>query len=63
MSVSRFHSRWKVYFQILLVILGLSLLAFAYLKVDMFLMNQNITDKRVVLEDQTKQLESYKLLT
>ncbi|MEI6672922.1 MAG: hypothetical protein WCL02_06440 [bacterium] len=45
------------------MILGLSLLAFAYLKVDMFLMNQNITDKRVVLEDQTKQLESYKLLT
>lgn len=26
-------------------------------------MNQKITDKRVVLEDQTKQLESYKLLT
>lgn len=29
----------------------------------MFLMNQKITDKRVVLEDQTKQLDSYKLLT
>jgi len=29
----------------------------------MFLMNQNITDKRVVLEDQTTQLDAYKLLT
>lgn len=63
MAVSRFHSRWKIYFQVLLVIFGLSLLAFGYLKVDMFLKNQKITDKRVTLEDQTKQLDSYKLLT
>ena len=46
-----------------MVILLLSLAAFGYLKVDMFLINQNITDKRVVLEDQTKQLESYKSFT
>jgi hypothetical protein len=45
------------------VIFGLSLVAFGYLKVDMFLMDQKITDQRVVLDDQTKQLESYKLLT
>ncbi len=63
MSAWRFHSRRKVYFQGLLVIFGLSLITFGYFKVDMFLMNQKITDKRVVLEDQTKQLDSYKLLT
>lgn len=63
MPSSRFHSRRKIYFQVLLVILGLSLAAFGYFKVDMFLMNQKITDKRVTLEGQTKQLESYKLLT
>lgn len=63
MGAGRFHSRRKVYFQALLVVLGLLLIAFGYLKVDMFLMNQKIADKRVVLEDQTKQLESYKLLT
>ncbi|MFA6256280.1 MAG: hypothetical protein WC606_03780 [Candidatus Absconditabacterales bacterium] len=63
MSVRKFHSRWKTYFQVLLVIFGLSLVAFGYLKVDMFLMDQKITDQRVVLDDQTKQLESYKLLT
>jgi uncharacterized protein YlbG (UPF0298 family) len=63
MSAGRFHSRWKIYFQVLLVVLGLSLVAFGYLKVDMFLKNQTIADKRVTLEDQTKQLESYKLLT
>ena len=63
MNTGRFHSRWKIYFQGLLVVLGLSLVAFGYLKVDMFLMNQKISDKRVTLEDQTKQLESYKLLT
>ncbi len=63
MAVSRFHSRWKIYFQVLLVIFGLSLAAFGYLKVDMFLMNQNITDKRVTLETQTKELDAYTLLT
>lgn len=63
MSVRKFHSRWKTYFQVLLIIFGLSLVAFAYLKVDMFLTNQKITDKRVTLEDQTKQLDAYKLLT
>lgn len=63
MVVRKIYSKWKIYFQILLVVLGLSLVAFAYLKVDMFLMNQQITDKRVTLEDQTKELESYKLLT
>ena len=63
MSAGRFHSRWKIYFQVLLVILGLSIVAFGYLKVDMFLLNQNIADKRVVLSGQTVQLESYKLLT
>jgi hypothetical protein len=63
MATSRFHSRRKIYFQVLLVILGVSLVAFGYLKVDMFLVNQNIADKRTVVEDQTKQLESYKLLT
>ena len=47
----------------LLVILVLSLVAFGYLKVDMFLTKQKIIDKRVVVEEQTKQLESYKLLT
>jgi hypothetical protein len=48
---------------VLLVVLGLSLLVFAYIKVDVFLTNQKITDKRVVMEEQTQQLESYKLLT
>ncbi len=63
MSVHRLHSKWKIYFQILLVILWVLLLAFAYLKVDMFLMNQTITDKRQVLSWQTAQLKSYTLLT
>ncbi len=63
MSVGRFHSRRKTYFQVLLIIFGLSLAAFGYVKVDMFLINQNITDKRIVVEDQWKQLESYKLIT
>jgi len=63
MSAGRFHSKRKNYFQILLVIFGLSLVAFGYLKVDMFLMNQNIADKRVMVEEQTKELDSYKLLT
>ncbi len=63
MSVSRFHSRWKIYFQVLLVIFGLSLATFGYIKVDMFLMNQNITDKQEVLEQQTKELDGYKLLS
>jgi len=63
MSAGRFHSRRKIYFQILLVILGLSFAAFGYLKVDIFLMNQTITDKRDTLSGQTVQLESYKLLT
>lgn len=63
MSAGRFHSRWKIYFQGLLVILILALVAFGYLKVRMFLMDQNITDQRVTLEEQTKQLESYKMLT
>lgn len=62
MSAGRFHSRWKSYFQILLVIFGLSLVAFIYLKVSMFLMNQNITDKRVTVEEQTKELDNYKSL-
>lgn len=62
MSVKKFHSRWKIYFQVLLVIFGLSLAAFAYIKVDMFLLNQNITDKRAVLAQQTKELDGYKLL-
>lgn len=63
MSARKFHSRRKTYFQLLLVILVLSLVAFGYLKVDMFLTKQKITDKRVVVEEQTQQLESYKLLT
>jgi hypothetical protein len=63
MSAGSFHSRWKIYFQILLVILGISLVAFVYLKVDMFLTNQSIADKRDILSGQTQQLESYKLLT
>lgn len=63
MSIPAFHSRWKTYFQVLLIVLGLFLVAFAYLKVDMFLMNQEITDKHAVLSGQTAELESYKLLT
>jgi len=63
MAKRKFHSRRKTYFQVLLVILGLFLVAFVYLKVDMFLTNQKITDKGVVLQEQTQQLESYKLLT
>lgn len=63
MGIPAFHSRWKTYFQVLLIVLGLFLVAFAYLKVDMFLMNQEITDKHAVLSGQTAQLESYKLLT
>ncbi len=63
MSAGRFHSRWKAYFQILLVVLGLGIVAFGYLKVDMFLMNQTITDKRATLSGQNAQLESYKMLT
>lgn len=63
MSVRKFHSRWKTYFQVLLIVFGLSLVAFAYLKVDVFLTNQKITDKRATLENQTTQLDSYKLLT
>jgi hypothetical protein len=62
MSVN-LHSRWKTYFQASLAIFVLALLVFAYIKVDAFLINQTITDKRVVLEDQMKQLSSYKLLT
>lgn len=62
MSAGRFHSRRKVYFQLLLIIFGLSLAAFAYLKVDIFLMNQNITDKRTTVEEQTKELDAYKSL-
>lgn len=63
MNAGRFHSRWKIYFQVLLLIFGLSLVAFGYIKIDMFLMNQNIADKRDVLSGQNTQLESYKLLT
>ncbi len=63
MATNKFHSRWKIYFQILLVIFGLSLATFGYIKVDMFLMNQNITDKQMLLEQQTKELDSYKLLS
>ena len=63
MSAGRFHSRRKIYFQVLLVIFGLSLVAFGYIKVDMFLTNQTIADKRVVLSWQTAQLQSYKSLT
>ncbi len=63
MAVRRFHSRWKIYFQVLLVIFGLSLVAFAYLKVDMFLTTQKITDKRVTLQEQTQALDEYALLT
>lgn len=63
MSAGSFHSRWKIYFQILLVILGISFVAFVYIKVDMFLTNQSIKDKLDVLSGQTQQLESYKLLT
>jgi hypothetical protein len=62
MRAGRFHSRWKNYFQILLIIFGLSLVAFIYLKVSMFLMNQNITDKRATVEEQTKELDNYKSL-
>lgn len=63
MSTVRLHSRWKTYFQILLIILALFLLVFSYLKIDIFFMNQKIADKRDVLSKQTVQLESYKLLT
>jgi uncharacterized protein YlbG (UPF0298 family) len=63
MGIPTFHSRWKTYFQGLLIVLGLLLLAFAYLKVDIFLMNQQITDKGQILSGQIAQLESYKLLT
>jgi cell division protein FtsL len=63
MSAGKFHSRRKSYFQLLLLVFGLLLIAFGYLKVDTFLMNQNITDKRVMVEEQTKQLDAYKLLT
>jgi len=63
MRVGKLHSPWKIYFQVLLVILGLWLLAFAYLKIDIFLMNQKISDQGNVLSAQTLQLESYKLLT
>jgi len=63
MAVSRFHSKWKIYFQGLLVLFGLALVVFGYFKVDMFLMNQNIVDKREVLSGQTAELASLKLLT
>jgi len=63
MPVIKLHSRWKIYFQILLVILVLFLLVFVYLKVDIFSMNKDISDKRNLLSTQTKQLEAYKLFT
>ena len=63
MAVRKFHSRWKIYFQVLLAIFGLSLLAFGYLKVDMFLTTQKITDKRVTLQEQTQALDAYALIT
>ncbi len=63
MSVKKIYSKWKIYFQILLGILALFVVIFVYLKVDMFLMNQTIVDKRNLLATQTQELESYKLLT
>lgn len=63
MSSSRFHSRRKIYFQVLLVIFVLSLIVFGYFKVDIFLTNQKITDQRALLEQQTQELDAYKVLT
>ena len=62
MTVSTGRSRWKIYFQGLLIILGLLVVAFAYLKVDILLMSQ-VANKREVLSWETTQLEAYKLLT
>jgi len=45
------------------VIFVLFLVAFAYLKVDMLLTKQKITDQRALLEQQTQELDAYKILT
>ena len=63
MADIRIHSRWKIYFQLLLVVLGLSLAAFVYLKVGIFLTNQTLDNKRTTVETQTKEIASFKLLT
>jgi hypothetical protein len=63
MDSVKLHSKWKAYFQVSLGVFVVALLIFAYIKIDAFLVNQTIADKRAVLEDQTKQLQAYQLLT
>ncbi len=63
MVVSRFHSKWKIYFNILLIVFGIAFLTFCYLKIDIFLTKQHIDDQQDLLQKQTKQLEAYTLIT
>lgn len=60
---SWFHSRRKLYFQLVLALLILSVLGLVFFKVYGFFVNQQIKDQQVVLTDQTKIVDTYKALT
>jgi len=58
----KFHSHRKKYFQILLILLGLAVAGYLYLQGSMFWMNQQITDKKAVIAQQSTELDAYKQL-
>jgi len=58
-----FHSRWKIYFQILLIIFVLSLLWYIVLLVGVRLNNSKIADQNKLIESQNKEITYYKSLT
>lgn len=63
MADRRFHSQWKIYFVGLLVLFGSIVLAFIGLKVALMISRTHISNQRSIVDQQTKQLSSYTLLT
>jgi len=63
MAQSWFHSRWKIYSQIFLIIFILSLLSYVVLLVAIRLNNNKIAAQNKVIEQQNQELSYYKSLT